>query len=78
MDTTYISKDKISPRQRFKKLATHRTNEVIYRLKVLGNCANTNFYSYTEEEVASIFKAIEEQVKFVKAKFKKPNLKFKL
>jgi hypothetical protein len=67
-----------TPRQRFKKLATHRTNEVLYRLKVLGNCSNTSFYSYTEDDINKIFRAIEEQVKFVKAKFKKPKTKVKL
>lgn len=68
----------ITPRQRFKKLATHRTNEVLYRLKVLGNCSNNNFYSYTEEDVNKIFSAIEEQVRFIKAKFKKPKTKVRL
>lgn len=68
----------ITPRQRFKKLATHRTNEILYRLKVLGNCANTSFYSYTEDDVNKIFRAIDDQVKFIKAKFKKPRSKVRL
>lgn len=64
---------KLEARTRFKKLATHRTNEVLYRLKVLGNCANKSFYAYNDEDVSIIFKAIEEQVRFIKAKFKKPS-----
>ena len=68
----------ITPRQRFKKLATHRTNEVLYRLKVLGNCSNKSFYSYTEDDVKKIFDAIDEQVRFIKAKFKKPKTKVRL
>lgn len=68
----------ITPRQRFKKLATHRTNEVLYRLKVLGNCANTSFYSYSNEDINKIFSAIEEQVRFIKSKFKKPKSKVRL
>lgn len=67
-----------TPRQRFKKLGTHRTNEVLYRLKVLGNCANKSFYSYTEEDVKKIFDAIEEQVRFIKSKFKTPKTKVRL
>lgn len=68
----------ISPRQRFKKLATHRTNEVLYRLKVLGNCSNRSFYSYDDEDVSKIFSAIEEQLRFIKSKFKKPKSKVRL
>ena len=67
-----------TPRQRFKKLATHRTNEVLYRLKVLGNCSNKSFYAYSEEDINKIFSAIEEQVRFIKAKFKKPKTKVRL
>lgn len=64
--------------KRFKRLATKRTNEVLYRLKVLGNCSNQSFYSYSEEDVNKIFGAIEEQLRFIKAKFKKPTARVKL
>lgn len=67
-----------TPRKRFKRLATKRTNEILYRLKVLGNCSNKSFYDYTEEDITKIFSAVEEQVRFIKAKFKKPGSKVKL
>jgi len=67
-----------TPRKRFKRLATKRTNEILYRLKVLGNCSNRSFYDYTEEDINKIFGAIEEQVRFIKAKFKKPKSKVRL
>lgn len=76
MEQTDFKKD--DPRKRFKRLATKRTNEVLYRLKVLGNCSNRSFYSYTEEDINKIFGAIEEQVRFVKSKFKKPTSRVKL
>lgn len=69
---------KAEARKRFKKLATHRTNEVLYRLKVLGNCANKSFYAYNDEDVNKIFSAIDEQLRFIKAKFKKPRSKVQL
>ena len=58
--------------QRFKRLAEYRTNEVIEKLRILGNCSNKSSYSYTDEEVRKIFTSIEEQVKTVKARFKRP------
>jgi hypothetical protein len=66
-------------RNRFKKLAVYRTNEVLKRLKVLSNCANRSAYDYTEEEINKIFNAVEKEVKEVKAKFHFPkHREFKL
>ena len=56
-------------RDRFKRLASLRTNEVIRRLKVLGNCANKQAYEYYEEDVNKIFGEIDRKVREVKAKF---------
>lgn len=56
-----------------------RTNAVLRRLKVLGNCSNRSTYEYTEEEINKIFSEIERKVKEVKAKFHFPKGKeFKL
>ncbi len=62
-------------RNRFKKLAVYRTNEVLKRLKVLGNCANRSAYEYTEEEINKIFSEIEKKVREVKSKFHFPKHK---
>ena len=68
-----------TPEQRFKRLATHRTNEVLKKLRVLGHCANLQNYAYSEEQVNKIFSTIEKQVKQIKAKFYFPKeRKFKL
>lgn len=66
-------------RERFKRLATYRTNEVLKRIKVLGNCSNRSAYAYTEEEINKIFLEIERKVKETKSKFHFPkNKEFKL
>jgi len=67
-------------RKRFEKLATNRTNEVLKRLKILGNCSNRNLYSYTEEDIKKIFNEIEKSIKEQKNKFlhTRKNQKFKL
>lgn len=59
-------------RERFRKLGVYRTNEVLKRLKVLGNCANRSAYTYTEEEVNKIFSEIEKRVREIKSKFSFP------
>lgn len=66
-------------RERFKRLATQRTNTVLLKVKVLSNCSNTSAYEYTEEEVNKIFSEIERRLKEAKAKFHFPKAKeFKL
>jgi len=68
-----------SKEDRFKRLAAYRTNEVLKRLKVLGNCSNRNIYSYTEEDIRRIFSEIDHKIKEVKLKFHFPSKKeFKL
>lgn len=66
-------------RERFKKLATQRTNSVLKKLKVLGNCATRSAYDYSEEEVNKIFQEIERTVRETKSKYHFPKIRgFKL
>lgn len=67
-------------RDRFKRLATARTNSILQRLKVLGNCSNRQIYDYTEDDIDKIFLEIDRRVKETKAKFHFPKHKkeFKL
>ena len=66
-------------RERFKRLGVQRTNAVLQKLKVLGNCSNRSAYNYTEEEINKIFAEIERRVREIKAKFHFPkNKEFKL
>lgn len=62
-------KEKESKRDRFVRLAEARTNKIIDMLKLLGNCASTSNYEYTEEDVKKIFNAIDREVKNARAKF---------
>lgn len=70
----------IDKKTRFQKLAPYRTNEILKRLKVLGNCANRSAYDYSEDDINKIFSAIEKKTKEVRAKFYYPrnNKKFTL
>ena len=60
-------------RDNFRRLAVARTNELLRRIKILGNCANRSAYDYTEEEINRIFSEAERKLKEVKAKFTFPN-----
>ena len=53
----------------FKRLASQRTNGVLEKLRILGNCANRNAYEYTDEDVRKIFTVVEAEVRRTKAKF---------
>lgn len=54
---------------RFKRLATQRTNAVLDKLRLLGNLSNKSNYEYTEEEIRKIFSAIDDDLKRIKTKF---------
>jgi hypothetical protein len=55
--------------ERFKRVATRRTNGILRRIRILGNCSNKSSYSYTEEDIKKIFSAIEGELRSIKAKF---------
>ena len=66
-------------RERFKNLAEKRTNVVLQKLKILGNCSNRSAYDYSEGDVAKIFSAIEQKLRETKARFHIPKKqKFRL
>lgn len=58
-----------SRRERFKRIATKRTNDILEKIRILGNCSNKSSYEYTDEEVNRIFSEIDKQLKTIKARF---------
>lgn len=56
-------------RERFVRLAEARTNKIIDMLQLLGNCANTSTYEYTQDDVDKIFTAIQSQLNESKKAF---------
>ena len=67
--------DLTEKRERFKRLASYRTNEILKRLRVLGNCANRGVYNYNREDIDKIFNVINQKVKETKSKFHFPKEK---
>ncbi len=56
--------------ERFRRLASQRTNNVLKAIQVLGNCSNKSTYSYTSEEINKIFAEIDRKLKDTKALFR--------
>ena len=61
--------EKETRNERFRRIATKRTNEILEKIRILGNCSNRSSYEYSDEEVNKIFSEIEKQLNFIKAKF---------
>ncbi len=58
-----------SRHERFKRIASKRTNDVLEKIRILGNCSNKSSYEYTKEDVNKVFSEVEKQLKIAKAKF---------
>ncbi len=55
----------------FKRIAENRVNKIIDMIGLLGNLSNSSFYEYTDEQIESIFNAIENELEKQKQKFVK-------
>lgn len=66
-------------RDKFKRLASKRTTNVLNQLRLLGNLSSKANYEYDEDDINKIFRAIDDQLRVVKAKFQsKIRKEFKL
>lgn len=70
-----------TPNERFRRLAEARVNKVLNDLRLIGNLSNRNNYDFTADEIDKIFRAIDTELKQVKARFSdasKKDLEFRL
>ena len=54
---------------KFKRLAKQRGDRVLNDIRLIGNLANTNNYTYTDQEVNKVFSTIEQELKVAKLRF---------
>ncbi|MCG2700236.1 hypothetical protein L6274_04235 [Candidatus Parcubacteria bacterium] len=54
---------------RFKRIVTKRTNNILNKIRVLSNCSNKNSYNYTFDEVNKVFNTIEKATREARNKF---------
>lgn len=70
---------KESKRDRFTRVAERRTNAVLEKIRVLGNCANHAMYEYTDDDVTKVFGAIKKSLRETESLFRdKSNKRFQL
>jgi len=69
-------------REKFVALATRRVNRAIRDLRLIGNLSNRSAYTYTDEDVRKIIRALQRELDAVKARFGGPgeagDLEFRL
>ncbi len=56
---------------KFLRLAKLRGERIIKDLQLIANLSNRNNYDYSDDEVRTIFSAIEEELKLAKSDFAK-------
>jgi hypothetical protein len=56
-------------KERFRRVASRRTNNILRQIQILGNCSNKSSYLYTDEDIKKIFSAIEGELRATKSKF---------
>ncbi len=57
-------------RERFKRVATKRVNNVLKYMRLLNNCLDKNNYHYNSDELIQIIKVIDSEWKQTKNNFK--------
>ena len=60
-------------RERFIRIAERRVNRILDNFDSLGKCANKKNYEYNDEDVRSVFQAIEKKIKVIKALYQNSN-----
>lgn len=60
---------KNDPREAFVRLAEARTNRILKGIDLLGNLSNRSNYSYNDDDIRKIFKAINERLSQTSSKF---------
>lgn len=65
----------MTPQERFKLIATIRTNKVLNEIRKLGNLSNKYYYEYTEQQIDETFNAIYKKLRQVKKIMKKEKVK---
>ena len=63
--------DSNNKKDRFKRVAEKRTENVIRAIRNLSKCSNRRNYEYSEEQLRKIWKIIDTELKLCKQNFSK-------
>lgn len=56
-------------RERFVRLAEGRVNRSVKDIRLIGNLSNRSAYSYTDEDIKKIFRALQRELELARARF---------
>jgi hypothetical protein len=56
-------------RSKFVELVENRVNRAIKDIRLIGNLANKSAYSYADDDVRKIFRALQKELDSAKARF---------
>lgn len=62
-------------RQKFVHLANSRVSRALKDIQLIGNLANRSNYDYTDDDVAKIFRALNDEIATCKRRFDMSNKK---
>lgn len=60
-------------RDKFRELASNRTDKALEAIERIGNLSNRQLYEWDASEVRKIVKALRDEVAKVEARFEAPN-----
>jgi len=61
--------DAETKRSRFERLAEKRVNDILKRLRLLGNLSNRHNYDYEDDHAKQIIRAIDAELRRLKSRF---------
>lgn len=56
-------------RQKFVELANKRVSKALHDIQLIGNLSNKSNYHYTDNDIAKIFKALNDELKVCRKRF---------
>jgi hypothetical protein len=60
---------KADPREKFVELAEKRVGKALKDLKLIGNLSNRSNYSYTDQDISKIYRALKSALDEMKGRF---------
>ncbi|QFZ55531.1 hypothetical protein FEZ18_12340 [Oceanihabitans sp. IOP_32] len=65
MDNSELKKD------RFKRVASRRVDNILKGIRSLSKCSNTNNYEYNEDDLNKMLRAIRDEIRTMETIYKK-------
>jgi hypothetical protein len=56
-------------RKKFVELANKRVSKALHNIQLIGNLSNRSNYHYTDDDVAKIFKALNNEIRSCRKRF---------